>query len=108
MGTTNLDKAPDARPEAVIRQLPPAAGVRHGALVEDAADEVDEQRNEEDDAEDAAGADATGLVRLDAGAGMQGPHAEEVGALVGRVDKRDGRLAEAVASSVYEALEGSG
>ena len=87
-----LDKTPDARPQAIVGQLPPPAGVRNGALVEDAADDVDQDGDEEDDGEDAARPHAARLVGLGAGAGVLRADLEEVGALV-RVgaDKGEGR-----------------
>lgn len=79
---THRDGAPDARPQGVVGQLAPAARVRDGPLVEDAAEDVDEHGDEEDDGEDAARPDGPGRVRLDARAGVVRAHLEEVGALV--------------------------
>lgn len=79
--------------------------MRDRSLVEDAADEVYRQEDEEDDGEDATRPNATGLVRLDACAGVLRADLEEVGALVGRVDEGHGRVgADRVA--VAEECEG--
>jgi len=65
-----LDKTPDARPETVVRQLSPATGMRNGTLVENASDDVDQDRDEENDGEDAARTNTAGLVRLGGRAGV--------------------------------------
>jgi hypothetical protein len=76
--------------------LAPAALVHDGALVDAAADKVDEDGDEGHDAKDAAG--AQGLLGLvDAAAGKGRAALEEVSAVVDGGDKRDARLGEGVA-----------
>lgn len=67
---THANETPNAGPQAVVGQLSPTAGVGNGPVVEYAAQEVNEYRNQEDEPEDAAGADTTGLVWLSMGARM--------------------------------------
>lgn len=88
---TYRDEVPDTCPETVVWQLPPAAGVVHIAVVEDAAGKVNDDGDDNDDGEDTTGAHAAGLVRLHAGTSMLRAHHKQVGALV-RVgaDKGDG------------------
>lgn len=60
------------------------------AVVEDAAEEVDEHGNDHDQTEDATGTNATGLMRLSVGASVRRSNFKEIGALVRvRADKRD-------------------
>lgn len=54
----------------------------HRSVVEDAAEEVHEHRDHDDESEDAAGTDATGLVRLCVGACVRGSDLKEIGALI--------------------------
>ena len=90
IGTAYGDKGKDAGPEGVVGQLAPAPLVHDGALVRDAAEQVDGRGDEGDDAEDAAG--AQGLLRLaDAAAGGHGARFEEEGAFV-RVGADEGEV----------------
>ena len=90
IGTAYGDKGKDAGPEGVVGQLAPAPLVHDGALVRDAAEQVDGRGDEGDDAEDAAG--AQGLLRLaDAAAGGHGARFEVEGAFV-RVGADEGEV----------------
>lgn len=53
-----LDETADSRPHAVVWQLSPTSGVRYVPLVEDAAEEVDEDGDHADDGENGGRADA--------------------------------------------------
>ena len=65
---THADEVPDACPETVVGELAPAPRMRDGPVVENAAEEVHEDGDDHDQTEDAAGPDATGLMRLGVGA----------------------------------------
>lgn len=54
----------------------------HRSVVEDAAEEVHEHRDHDDESEDAAWADATGLMWLCVGACVRGSDLKEIGAFV--------------------------
>ena len=92
VGMAYGNKGKDAGPEGVVGQLPPAPLVHDGALVRDAAEQVDGRGDQRDDAKDTAGPQR--LLRLaDAPAGGHGARLEEEGAFV-RVgaDEREVRL----------------
>lgn len=87
---THADEVPDACPETVVGELAPAPRMRDGSIVENAAEEVDEDCDNDDQTEDTAGPDATGLMRLGVGARVRRSDFKEVGALVRvRADKGD-------------------
>ncbi|KAI6766987.1 hypothetical protein HG531_011347 [Fusarium graminearum] len=74
-----------------------------GAVVEDAAEEVDEHGDDHDETKDAARPNATGLVRLGVGASVRRPDFKEVGALVRvRANKGDAGRSRARISVAVE------
>src|SRR5271170_6611746 len=79
------------RPSRVVRTLPPSPLMHDRALVRTPAQQVDQQRDPEDDAEHTAGAEGAAVARgYCAAAGVPRAHLEEIGARVGRADEGDG------------------
>jgi hypothetical protein len=95
-GEAYRKEAPDASPHGIVGQLPPAALVHDGALVDTTTDEVDEHSDQGHDAEDTAGAQSLCfLVHTTAGKGRAA--LEEIGAVVYGSDEGDASLAQRVA-----------
>jgi hypothetical protein len=95
-GEAYRKEAPDASPHGIVGQLPPAALVHDGALVDATTDKVDEHGNQGHDAEDTAGAQSLCfLVHTTAGKGRAA--LEEIGAVVYGSDEGDASLAQRVA-----------
>jgi hypothetical protein len=95
-GEAYRKEAPDASPHGIVGQLPPAALVHNGALVDATTDKVDEHGDQSHNAEDTAGAQSLCfLVHTTAGKGRAA--LEEIGAVVYGSDEGDASLAERVA-----------
>jgi hypothetical protein len=95
-GEAYRKEAPDASPHGIVGQLPPAALVHDGALVDATTNKVDEHGDQGHDAEDTTGAQSLCfLVHTTAGKGRAA--LEEIGAIVYGSDERDASLAQRVA-----------
>lgn len=106
LGGTNRGKAPNTGPKTVVWQLAPPTGVADGAVIEHAAENVNEQSDDQDEAEDATRTNTARLMRFGVGASVNRTRFEEICALV-RIgtDERDTGRAYA---GIAIAVEGDG
>lgn len=88
-GRTYRNEAGDTGPERVVGQLFPASLMHDRPLIYATTDDVDEHGNQDNDTEDARGAELL-LGRLNASACGRRAGLEEVGARVWRGDKGEG------------------